>query len=46
MTKAEMVNFIEKTGLVVNFDRNYLMRKLKSDLTRLYEHCKKHYKGA
>lgn len=46
MTKAEMVDFIEKTGLVVDFDRDYMMRKLKSNITRLYEHCKKYYKGA
>lgn len=46
MTKAKMVKFIEETGLVVDFDRNYLMRMLKSDLTRLYEHCKKYHKEA
>ena len=41
MTKKEMVDYIEKTGLVINFDRKYQMRKLKPDLIRLYEHCKK-----
>ena len=41
MTKKEMVDYIEKTGLVINFDRNYLMRKLKPDLERLYMHCKR-----
>ena len=41
MTKKEMVDYIEESGLVINFDRKYLMRKLKSDLERLYMHCKK-----
>ena len=41
LTKKEMVDYIEKTGLVINFDRKYLMRKLKPDLERLYLHCKR-----
>ena len=39
MTKKMMVDAIEKSGLVIDFDRNYLMRKDKEYLTRLYNHC-------
>lgn len=36
MTKTAMVNFIETTGMIINFDRKYLMRKSKADIERLY----------
>ena len=37
MTKEKMLNFVEKTGMVVDFDRKYLMRKSKSYLQGLYD---------
>lgn len=37
MTKTEMLDYIEKTGCVIDFDRKYLMRKSKSAIERLYE---------
>lgn len=37
MTKTEMLNFIETTGMVIDFDRKYLMRKSKKYITDLYE---------
>lgn len=37
MTKKEMLDFIETTGMVIDFDRNCLMRKSKKDIQRLYE---------
>ena len=37
MTKAKMLNFIEKTGVVVNFNRKYLMRWDKKYIKRLYD---------
>jgi hypothetical protein len=43
MTKKAMVDYIEKTNLVVNFNRNNLMRKSKDSLVSLYELCKKNY---
>ena len=39
MTKTALIDAIEKSGLIVDFDRNYLMRKNKSYLTDLYNHC-------
>lgn len=36
MTKKEMIDYIEKTGRVIDFDRNYLMRKLKKEIEWLY----------
>ena len=45
MTKKEMVDYIEKTGLVIDFDRKYLMRKLKPQLESLYLHCKRVKEG-
>ena len=39
MTKIALIDAIEKSGLVVDFDRNYLMRKDKNYLVRLYNHC-------
>ena len=41
MTKKMMVDAIEKTGMVLNFDRNYLMRKDRKYLEWLYNHCQK-----
>lgn len=46
MTKRMMVDAIEKSGLVVDFDRNYLMRKDTQYLTWLYNHCMNHQKKA
>ena len=37
MTKTEMLNFIETTGMIVNFDRKYLMRKNKDYIKGLYD---------
>lgn len=37
MTKTEMLNFIETTGMIVNFDRKYLMRKSKDYIKGLYD---------
>ena len=37
MTKTEMLNFIETTGMVIDFDRKYLMRKSKKYITDLYK---------
>lgn len=37
MTKKEMIDFIESTGMVIDFDRNYLMRRDKKHIQRLYE---------
>jgi hypothetical protein len=36
MTKTEMVNFIESTGMVIDFDRKWLMRKTKQYIENLY----------
>ena len=36
MTKKEMIDYIEKTGRVIDFDRNYLMKKLKKEIEWLY----------
>lgn len=37
MTKGKMLDFIESTGMVVNFDRKYLMRKSKTYIIGLYD---------
>ena len=36
MTKEKMLNFIESTGMVIDFDRKYLMRRSKEHITGLY----------
>lgn len=36
MTKAQMINYIEKSGMMVNFSRSYLEKRLKSEVERLY----------
>ena len=36
MTKTEMLDFIEKTGMIIDFDRNYLMRKTKARIVDLH----------
>ncbi len=41
MTKTMLVNEIEKSGMVVDFDRKYLMRKDKRYLEWLYNHCQR-----
>ena len=41
MTKKLFVDAFEKTGMVLNFDRNYLMRKVRKYLEWLYYHCQK-----
>ena len=40
MTKKEMLNFIEKTGIIVNFNRNYLMTLSKDTIQDYYERAK------
>jgi hypothetical protein len=40
MTKKEMIDYIEKTGRVIDFDRNYLMRKLRKEIEELYNWIK------
>lgn len=42
MTKAAMIDVIEQSNMVIDFDRKYLMRKTKDYIIRLYEHCKKY----
>lgn len=37
MTKAKMLDFIESTGMVIDFDRKYLMRKSKEYIKGLYD---------
>ena len=36
MTKTEMIDFIETTGMIIDFDRNFLMKKSKTDIIRYY----------
>ena len=36
MTKAQMVNVIEESNMVVNFSRSYFMRRDKEYVTRFY----------
>lgn len=35
MTKTELINIIEKSGMVLDFSRSYLMKKQKSYLVKL-----------
>lgn len=42
MTKTAMIDVIEQSNMVVDFDRNYLMRRTKDYIASLYEHCKKY----
>ena len=37
MTKEKMLNFIETTGMVIDFDRKYLMKKSKAYIQGLYD---------
>ena len=37
MTKTKMLDFIEKSGVVIDFDRKYLMRKSKDYIQGLYD---------
>ena len=37
-----MIDYIEKTGRVIDFDRNYLMRKLKKEIEHLYNVVKEY----
>ena len=37
MTKKQMIDYIESTNFVVDFDRKYLMRKSKDYLQGLYD---------
>ena len=37
MTKTEMINYIEMSNMVIDFDRKYLMRKSKSHIQDLYD---------
>ena len=41
MTKKAMIDYIETTKLVLDFDRNYLMKQSKTYIERIYNHCKK-----
>ena len=40
MTKSEMLDFIETTGMIIDFDRNFLMRKSKDKIQDYYERAK------
>ena len=40
MKKSEMINFIEKTGMIINFDRNYLMKQTKDKIQDFYSRAK------
>lgn len=37
MTKAQMIDVIEKSGMVINFSRSYFMARPKSFVERMYE---------
>lgn len=37
MTKVEMINVIEKSGMVINFSRSHFMGRLKADVERFYK---------
>lgn len=37
MTKKEMIDVIEKSGMVINFSRSYFMARPKSFVERMYE---------
>jgi hypothetical protein len=36
LTKAQMLDYIESTGMVIDFDRNYLLRRTRTYITELY----------
>lgn len=36
MTKIEMIDYIEKSNMVIDFSKNYFMHKLKKDVERFY----------
>ena len=36
LTKIKMLDFIEKSNMIIDFDRNYLMRKSKDYIQKLY----------
>lgn len=36
MTKKEMIDVIEKSGMVINFSRSYFMGLLKSKVEKFY----------
>lgn len=36
LTKSAMLDYIEKSGMIINFDRNYLMRHTRAYITELY----------
>ena len=40
MTKERMLDFIEKTGMIIDFDRKYLMRHSKTYIIGLYDAAK------
>lgn len=45
LTKSAMLDYIEKTGMIINFDRQYLMRtRLKEDIERYYEQAQEYAK--
>ena len=37
MTKAKMIDYIEKSEMVLDFSRNYFNHKLKKDVERFYK---------
>ena len=41
MTKKAMIDYIETTKLVINFNRSYFMKQSKVDVERIYNRCKK-----
>lgn len=36
MTKIQMIDYIEKSNMVVNFSKSYFMHRLKKDVERFY----------
>lgn len=44
MTKKEMLNYIESTDMIINFDYKYLMRRDKDHITYLYNRAKEYVK--
>ena len=44
MTKKEMLNYIESTDMIINFDYKYLMRRDKDHITYLYNRAKEYAK--
>ena len=39
MTKAQMVAVIEKSGMVINFNKSYFMARPKSFVEKMYENA-------